>query len=394
MPDWVVVVIVAGGAALTALLVAWYLLRRQGGGSAGGGVSEGDLDDDFLALLAASHATSLVLGPDDEVVRATPSAYAMGVARHGQLVQPQLIDMVAQARRSGGSHEEQVVLTRGAVLGTGRMTLSVQVVALSRERVLLLIEDQTAELRLEAVRRDFVANVSHELKTPVGSMALLAETIDSAADDPEAVRHFASRISTEAQRLSGLVQDIIDLSRLQDSDVIRDSARVRVHDIVTEAIARCEVEARARDIAVVYAPKDELAVFGEASLLVTAVRNLLDNALRYSDGGTRVTIAPGTDRDGMASIQIIDQGIGIEPDALPRVFERFYRVDRARSRATGGTGLGLSIVKHVAADHGGEVTVWSQPGRGSTFSLRLPLAADDATDVSVEDSMKGSEETP
>lgn len=335
---------------------------------------ENDLDSDFVRLLSVGHSTSVVLGGDDEVLRATPSAYALGLVRTGRLVHPQLVQLVAEARREGGSREAQVLITRGPAAGSGRLTIHVHVVALSRGRVLVLAEDRTAELRLEAVRRDFVANVSHELKTPVGAIALLAETLSESADDPDAVRHFASRLATEATRLSGLVQDIIDLSRLQDSEVLLDSERVAVEDVVTEAIARCEVEAQSRDIAVVRAPARDLAVYGDRALLTTAVRNLLDNALRYSDGGTRVTIAPRVGGEGMVEVAVIDQGIGIDEELLPRVFERFYRIDPARSRATGGTGLGLSIVKHVAADHGGEVTVWSQPGRGSTFTLRLPAA--------------------
>ncbi len=347
---------------------------------AAGDEAGGEVSDDVVRLLAAVRAASVMLDADDRVVRATPAAYALGVARSGALAQPELLTLVEEVRREGGSREVQLTVNRGPGAATSRLVLRVQVVALTAGRILVLAEDRTAALRLDQVRRDFVANVSHELKTPVGAIALLAETLAEAADDPDAVTHFADRLGIEARRLSGLVQDIIDLSRLQDSASVRDPEPVVIADVVAEAVARCEVEAGARDIAVTAQVIGSPEVFGDHALLVTAVRNLVDNALRYSDGGTRVTVVArvSTESDGrpgdLVEISVIDQGIGMDPTVLPRVFERFYRVDPARSRETGGTGLGLSIVKHIMADHGGEVTVWSQLGRGSTFTLRLPIA--------------------
>lgn len=238
---------------------------------------------------------------------------------------------------------------------------------------MLLVEDRTAANRLEDMRRDFVANVSHELKTPVGAISLLAETMADSADDPDAVRMFAERMGAESTRLAGLVHDIIDLSRVQDATTMT-SERIPVAEIVGEAVDRARLQAQARDVAIWARVSQDIDVVGDRALLVTAVRNLVDNAVRYSDGGTRVGVTVRVAEDELVEIAVVDQGIGIDADALPRVFERFYRVDPARSRETGGTGLGLSIVKHVAADHGGEVTVWSQPGRGSTFTLRVPAA--------------------
>lgn len=359
---------------VTVALLAFLLSERAQRRQAEYGQGHEHTESDFTLLLATLRTTSVVVGASGELLRVTPSAYALGLARSGRIAHTELVALVEEARRDGGTREAQLVLPRGPAAGAGRVTVHVVVTAMSGGRVLLLAEDRTAALRLDEVRRDFVANVSHELKTPVGAIALLAETLADAADDPDTVRHFARRMDLEANRLAGLVQDIIDLSRLQDADVMLDSRLVDVDAVIAEAVERCEVEARSRDIRVTVAPAGGAAVYGDQALLVTAVRNLLDNALRYSDGGTRVSVVPRLGEDDLVEIAVIDQGIGIDPEALPRVFERFYRVDAARSRATGGTGLGLSIVKHVAADHGGEVTVWSQPGRGSTFTLRLPAA--------------------
>ncbi|PWD50595.1 two-component sensor histidine kinase [Serinibacter arcticus] len=367
-------------AVLLALLVivvgvlSFRLSERAQRSSQERGSADADVGSDLSSLLAHLPSTSVVLGPDDEVLRASAPAHALGIIRGGRLAHAELVGLVVEARLEGGSRAVQLSLPRGPAVGSGRFVASVQVVSLTRGRVLILAEDRTAQIRLDDVRRDFIANVSHELKTPVGAIALLAETITDAADDPEAVRTFAESMGRESRRLSGLVQDIIDLSRLQDADVQLEARSVLVDDIVDEAVERAGVEARARDIAIRAGRGGDLAVHGDPALLVTALRNLLDNALRYSEPGTRIAVAVRHGEDDLVEIAVVDQGIGIDPTNLPRVFERFYRVDPARSRQTGGTGLGLSIVKHVAADHGGEVTVWSTPGRGSTFTLRIPAA--------------------
>jgi two-component system sensor histidine kinase SenX3 len=237
--------------------------------------------------------------------------------------------------------------------------------------VLLLAEDQTESRRVEEVRRDFVANISHELKTPVGALALLAETMEEAADDPEAVRRFAGRMRQEASRLTYLVQDLITLSRIQAAEPVPDPNPVDLGAVVAEVLDRCRMKASARGIELAESCDAGLAVLGDEDLLVTALRNLVENAVAYSPEKTRVVVS--ATRDGGRAAQIsADQGIGIPERDLERIFERFYRVDPARSRATGGTGLGLAIVKHVVAAHGGKVTVWSKEGVGSTFTLRLP----------------------
>ncbi|MBC7372651.1 MAG: ATP-binding protein, partial [Frankiales bacterium] len=241
--------------------------------------------------------------------------------------------------------------------------------------VALLVEDVTETRRVEAVRRDFVANVSHELKTPVGAMALLAEALQDASDDPEAVRRFAGRVQHEAGRLGRLVQELIDLSRLQGADPLPEPTLVPVDQVVAEAVDRTRTAATARGIDIVRGGERALTVRGSEKQLVTAVGNLIENAVHYSPERTRVAVAVRR-RDGAIEISVTDQGIGIAEKDLERVFERFYRADPARSRATGGTGLGLAIVKHVATNHGGEVSVWSVEGSGSTFTLRLPPSAE------------------
>jgi two-component system sensor histidine kinase SenX3 len=249
-----------------------------------------------------------------------------------------------------------------------------RVAPLGTDHVLILVDDRTEARRVEEVRRDFVANVSHELKTPIGALHLLAEAVHDAADDPDAVRHFAERMERESRRLTSLVQEIIDLSRLQVADALHSPEPVGLDEVVSEAVDRCRLVAQAKHIDVVIGGDAGAIVYGDHSLLVTAVRNLVDNAIAYSPEHTRVGIGVRRDQ-GVAEVAVRDQGIGISLADQSRIFERFYRVDPARSRATGGTGLGLSIVKHVVANHGGEVTVWSMPGQGSTFTLRLPDSA-------------------
>jgi two-component system sensor histidine kinase SenX3 len=228
-----------------------------------------------------------------------------------------------------------------------------------------------------------VANVSHELKTPVGALALLAETVEDAADDPDAVRRFAGRMRQEAARLTNLVQDIITLSRIQAAEPVPDPMAVPVDAVVAEALDRCRMKANARGIALADEGDRGLHLLGDEDLLITAIRNLLENAVAYSPERTRVVVT--TRRDGdRVEISVADQGIGIPERDLQRIFERFYRVDPARSRATGGTGLGLAIVKHVTAAHGGSVTVRSVEGSGSTFTISLPLRSTHASSGPVQ----------
>jgi two-component system, OmpR family, sensor histidine kinase SenX3 len=223
------------------------------------------------------------------------------------------------------------------------------------------------------VRRDFVANVSHELKTPVGAIRLLAEAVCDAADDPVAVRRFAGRMLTESDRLSRLVQQIIELSRLQDDDPLDAPVVVSVDEVVAGAVDASAIDANDRRIKIVSSGAHDLKVLGNEEQIRAAVANLVANAVAYSGDDSTVLVSTKSE-SGMVEISVVDQGIGIPSGELDRIFERFYRVDPARHRSTGGTGLGLSIVKHVAATHGGEIRVWSVEGQGSTFTLTLPRA--------------------
>jgi two-component system sensor histidine kinase SenX3 len=253
-------------------------------------------------------------------------------------------------------------------------TVVVEIVPLGRALVLVTGDDVTESRRLDAVRRDFVANVSHELKTPVGALSLLSEATSDAADDPEAIRRFAGRMQHESARLTELVNELIELSRLQDPGRPMDIEQIDVESVIDEAVDATRTSAQAKRIELERAPAVGVRLQGDRVQLVTAMRNLLANAITYSPEDTRIGIGVRVD-DGLVEIGVSDQGIGIPLADQERVFERFYRVDPARSRETGGTGLGLSIVKHVAARHGGEVTLWSVEGSGSTFTLRLPLEA-------------------
>ncbi|HLS25182.1 MAG TPA: ATP-binding protein [Beutenbergiaceae bacterium] len=360
-------------AALAGVLVGvgvglWYSRRDSARNEADASRKVGD---DVASVLSALRSVSVVLGPDDEILRATPPAYSLGLVRSGVLTHLELEKMVARARRDGHIQDAHLMLPRSKVPGSDILAVDVRVAPLPADRILILADDRTAERRVEEVRRDFVANVSHELKTPVGAIALLAETAADAADDSEAVRHFTSQMSREASRLSALVQEIIELSRLQAPEKVVDYQRVSIDEVIAEAVDRAGLEAEAREMPINVGGERGLEVFGDHGLLVTAVRNLVDNAVRYSPAGSPVNLGV-RNAEGVVEIAVVDQGAGISPENTDRVFERFFRADPARSRETGGTGLGLSIVKHVAANHGGEVTVWSTKGRGSTFTLRIP----------------------
>lgn len=338
-------------------------------------VDEGPLSSDVLAVLTAIPGTVVVLDADDSVLRADATAYAKGLTRGNDLVHPELVDLVRKVRASGLSLTEDLELPRSSLHHAGTLDYRVRVTALPAGRVLLIADDQTQQRRNEATRRDFTANVSHELKTPIGAIGLLAETIAADPDDSETVAHFAPRLISESRRLSSLVQDIIELSRLQAPDALDAPVLVDVDEVVDTAMARQETSAESAGIGLVRSEHLTGArVWGDGDMLVVAVRNLIDNAVRYSPRGSRVSVGV-TCEDDLVSIAVVDSGIGISEEEQTRIFERFYRSDPARSRATGGTGLGLSIVKHVASDHGGTVTVWSRPGRGSTFTLVLPVAS-------------------
>jgi two-component system, OmpR family, sensor histidine kinase SenX3 len=365
-------VLVGAGAVL-----AWRLSERQQATVPDQPTSP--VPDGVASVLTVLRSSAVLLDEDDMVLKASAPAYALGLVRGDRIVPDDLVEIVHAVRATGEIREAELTLTRE------RSSLPLQVVArvapLGSRLVLVLAEDRTRERRVETIRRDFVANVSHELKTPVGALNLLAEAVGEAAEDPEAVQRFAGRMQAESDRLNRLVQQIIELSRLQGDELIDDPAKVRIERVVENALDRSRTDAEAKDIDIAARVDADLLVLGSEDQLLVAVSNLIENAVAYSPEGSRVAVmAHRCDRIGAlgstVEITISDQGIGIPEAELDRIFERFYRLDPARSRATGGTGLGLSIVKHVAASHGGDIVVWSEPGQGSSFTLRLPLVGD------------------
>ena len=374
-------------AGLVGLLVgAWSVIAfraSEGAGLVPEPDEEPELPPGVTEVLAVLRSAAVVLDAADDVVRASPPAYAFGLVRGDELVHEELRQLAAETRRFGLVRERELELARGP-LGRGQLVVHARVAPLGPDHVLVLVDDRTEARRVEEIRRDFVANVSHELKTPVGALRLLAEAVHDAADDADAVRHFSERMERESLRLTRLVQEIIDLSRLQVADALHPPEPVSIDDVVIEAVDRCRLAAQTKNITTAVRGDRGAMVFGDRELLVTAVRNLVDNAVAYSPDGTRVGV--GVRRTGgLVEISVSDQGIGIPVGEQSRIFERFYRVDPARSRATGGTGLGLSIVKHVAANHGGDVTLWSLEGQGSTFTLRLPDSASSVVSESATD---------
>ena len=333
-------------------------------------VAEPTIPEGTAEVLSVIGRAYAVVDAVDGVVRANPSAYAFGLVRGHHLVHDEVLELTARVRADGIIVDRSYELSRGPV-GEGTLTLHLRAAPLGDEYILLLADDRTEISRTEAIRHDFVANVSHELKTPVGAISLLAEAIDDAADDEESVRRFAKRLSIESLRLSALVQDIIELSRLQGKDAVKAGQPVDLNTVVAEAVDRSRLPSESRGIEIKVGGRADAPVFGDPDQLMTALRNLIDNAVRYSPDNTTVGVGLRS-VDGLAQVSVTDQGVGIPAEEQERIFERFYRIDAARSRQTGGTGLGLSIVKHVISNHGGEVTVWSQPGRGSTFTVRLP----------------------
>lgn len=321
-------------------------------------------------ILSALPGASIMVDGSGTPIRVSDQALALTLVQNGRIAIPEILSMIADVRRDSVIREHDLTVRRPP-LGKGQMLLRLRVAPLGPDSVLVLAEDLSEAQRVDAVRRDFVANVSHELKTPIGALSLLSEAVLSSADEPEAVRHFAGRMEAEAGRLSDLVSDLIDLSRLQGADSLKEAAPVDVDGVVSEAVDTTRLQSQKSQIEIVVQGEAGLQALGVEAQLVTALRNLLTNAINYSPRGTKVTL----DRqlsNGVLEVSVSDQGMGIPENELHRVFERFYRVDQARSRVTGGTGLGLSIVKHVAENHGGEVGVWSVLGEGSTFTLRLP----------------------
>jgi two-component system sensor histidine kinase SenX3 len=322
-------------------------------------------------VLELMGSVGIVVDGSNKVVGINSWAESFGLVTRGFLVHPELIDLVKRARLATGIESFEGILPVG--LAKEKVSVVAQSKLVSDDYVVLILEDRTSDIRLDKTRRDFIENISHELKTPIGAIALLSEAIQEAGDDRESVSRFAASLSKESSRLTLLVQDIIKLSRLQSEEVLATAEIVDLSVVVSEAIDRNEQLAANRKIRLVSEPTSGLEVFGNKEMLITAVKNLIENAISYSEPGTSVGIGCSS-KQSLAEIAVTDSGSGISPEHQERIFERFYRADPSRSRDTGGTGLGLSIVKHVAKIHRGDVKLFSQVGVGSTFTLRVPLA--------------------
>ena len=358
-----------------------------------------------LVVEALNHGV-IVLDREERAVLVNPAARSMGILDVDTLAFPELVSTTRKTLETGEQICTSIDLPIGR-LGREPIALSVTAVPLPgaddrTAAVCLLLSDVSETRRLEAVRRDFVANVSHELKTPVGALTLLAEAIQDAADDPDAVARFAARIQHEGSRLARLVGELMELSRVQGADPMPGATEVDVRSVVSEAIERTRLAAEQAAITVSTACANGLRVRGNEAQLATAVANLVDNAIAYSGSGSRVAVSARASRDvdgrPTVDIAVTDQGIGISESERDRIFERFYRVDPARSRATGGTGLGLAIVKNIVTNHLGTVAVWSANGSGSTFTIRLPRVHSDrpssaAFDDPVDDRARDAEPT-
>ncbi|CAB4587843.1 unannotated protein [freshwater metagenome] len=326
----------------------------------------------LIAVLNSLNRESIILDSSGKIIFETSKTSLLNLVSEGKVTSEELSALVRVVRRTGKSQEGSIEVARGPI-GKGKRELQITATLISPDgAVLILVDDEGEKQRVDAVRRDFITNISHELKTPIQALTLNSDALLEVKNEPDKVILFANKIKTQANRLNDLVQEIINLSKLQDSDPLDMADQVEVIDVINEAVDQCEAVAEARNVLIDIGEVDNRTVIGNHNQLVMAVHNLVENAINYSSDKTRVTISTKVDSQ-IIEILVKDQGIGIADENLDRIFERFYRVDPARSRATGGTGLGLSIVKHVVKNHGGEVKVWSAPGVGSTFAIRLPI---------------------
>ena len=362
------IILAAALAAAVATALGWYLGKRSSRVLEAEPDSFPDLVAEVLELMGS---VGIVVDGFNKVVGTNSWAESYGLVARGLLVHAETVDLVKRARSGSEIESFEGILRVG--LAQEKVSVAAKAKLVSGDYVVLVLEDRTSDIRLDKTRRDFIENISHELKTPIGAIALLSEAIQEAGDDRAAVSKFAASLNKESSRLTFLVQDIIKLSRLQSEEVIADAELIDLNEVVAEAIDRNEQLAANRKIRLISEQSPKLEVFGNKEMLITAVKNLIENAISYSDQGTNVGIGCSA-KESIAEITVTDSGAGISPENQERIFERFYRADPSRSRETGGTGLGLSIVKHVAKTHRGEIKLFSQVGVGSTFTLRVPLA--------------------
>lgn len=331
------------------------------------------LSDSAAELLEVMAPAGILLNQTNLILRATGGALASGLISGRKLIHDQLNELADAARNTGEIQSLEVELPLR--LKGSKLHITARAKDIGEGTVLIVIDDRTESYRLDQMRKDFMANISHELKTPIGAVGLLAEAMESNLDQPEVLAKLVKNVAKENKRLSALVKDIIQLSKIQGSPVVAKSDVVNLVPVIYDAIDRNTWRSDKNQVDVLFqTSKDTVEVFGDAEMLTVAVKNLVENAIIYSNKGDRVGVSLEVD-EGIAKIIVKDSGIGIHKDEQARVFERFYRVDQSRSRETGGTGLGLSIVKHAALSHFGDVKLFSKPGVGSTFTLRLPTVA-------------------
>lgn len=345
-------------------------------------VAPAQVSPELKRALTLAHGPGIVVGPHDEVLHSTVAARSGGLTVQSRIVDAEVLDMVRRTRREGVDLTRDLELDHGPTRAVQHLTVRTGPLD-PHGNVLLMAADRAPLMRVDETRRDFVANISHELKTPIGAISILSEAVSDAADDPEAVRHFAGRLTDESSRLGELVGQIINLSRLQSDEPLLRAELLAVDALVAEAVDHNRELAGSRHVDLVVRTEEGLTVMGDRNQLVDAVSNLVHNAIAYSEPRARVAVSSrGVDGlDPHVEIIVADNGIGIREEDQQRIFERFYRVDYGRSRQSGGTGLGLSLVKHIAGAHGGSIDLWSKVGQGSTFTLSLPLpATDDESD--------------
>ena len=323
-----------------------------------------------VEVLEALGTAAVVVSEVNQMVEATTVAETFGLQKDRPLVELELLNLVDWARKSKSSKTVEGAINVGG--RAAKVWVQATAAPIGSGSVILTLEDRTEARRLDETRRDFVANISHVLKTPIGAIGLLAETLQGATDDAEAVMKFAASLQREAFRLGHIVQEIIELSRLQAATEVNNSLEFNLAELIADSLDRVRIVADAKAMKIVSDSSQEVIATGSYEQVATAVTNLLENAVNYSDAGGQIGIALRKTEDS-AEIVVTDSGVGIALEDQARIFERFYRVDPSRSRETGGTGLGLAIVKHIALNHGGDISVFSKPGLGSTFTLSLPL---------------------
>ena len=302
-------------------------------------------------------------GPNGDLLRNRIAIEMTGVRHVDILVDEAVVALVKETIEIGEQNKSM------QVAGPPDRFFQLQSQRLNDDGVVVTIEDTTDRVRIDTVRTDFVANLSHELKTPIGGIAALGDTMVDETD-PVVMKQLAERIVRESFRMAGIVNDLLDLSRIEFGRST-EWERIELNGVIKEVVALSQDNARRHKVELVTSGNFAAEVFGDRSQLVSAFSNLVENAVKYSDEDRLVKIIGDVRVDDL-TVAIVDQGLGIAPKDHERIFERFYRVDRARSRSTGGTGLGLSIVRHVVDNHGGKIELKSNEGEGATFTVVLP----------------------